>query len=219
MPLYYTAHEQALKKLDRKLLALFKKEITINPALKNNVNAVIEYYRLSYKKAAKEKTIQAILGSYQDFIAEIESVKMNVANCKPDSKNEEALKNINAAFAKISERCTNRQLDVALLNLAKACEIVFWLATAVTLYASFFLISIPMLLVQPPLGIITGIATLGLFGGVLSNCIRCMTEFRSLTRHRNEYSHEKSLLETFFSKPKPDVIELPIHLEPAINIK
>ena len=75
---------------------------------------------------------------------------------------------------------------------------MFWASTALALYASVYLIALPMLIVQPVLGIAMGITIGGFFLKSAINCVSCCTEFKGFGRHSAEYEHERMLFKFFF---------------------
>ena len=190
MPLNYTKLEKRLNDCDNKLSALFTKHPE-NEALQRQVKAVQHYYNLSYAKAKKDKTITKIINSYELYVQQLKMVKNNPL---VSGKILKTINNANDA----------RKIAVIFFDLAKAAESLFWVATGISLYASVFVIAIPMLIVQTPLGIALSIVIAGLLIKAVANCIQCMSEFRSYKRHQTEYVHEVNLLSFFKSEVKQD---------------
>lgn len=183
MPLNHTLSERRLSSCDANLSALFA-DTEISEAIQKHIKAVKEYYNSSYVKAQKNKTVEDIITSYEFYVEQLSKVKSGAL------PRQDMLDAINYAN-------DERRLDVVWANLAKAAELIFWAGTAVTLYASIFLIALPMLIVQTPLGIASTIFIGGSLLASAAKCLNCLTEFRSFGRHDDEYVHETSLLSFF----------------------
>lgn len=175
--------ERPLGNYDTQLNDLFK-EYNPNPTLLKQIKEVQDYYDLSYEKAKSKKTMKAIADSYGTFIDKLALVQQG------DLSREEMINTINEANY-------SRKISILIHNLIKACELIFWIAASVSLYASIFAIALPVLVVQPPLGIAITVAIGGLILKAAASCIQSLTEFRGFGRHDTEYSHEVSLVSFF----------------------
>jgi hypothetical protein len=200
MPLNFLKLEQQLTECDNKLSALFLNEE--DKAILEHVQAIKNYYRLSYTKAKKKQTVEAIICDYEGYLTYLEQIKQfSVASFPDISVYENACKK---ARDFITYSNDSRYLNVIKHNLLKVCELIFWASTALTLYASIYLLALPMILVQPVLGVAMMITIGGFLLKTAMNFIKCFVEFKSLERHKAEYKHEISLL-SFFSPKKPDL--------------
>ncbi|WP_454784340.1 DUF5638 domain-containing protein [Legionella sp. WA2024007413] len=185
MPFNHTKLERRLKACNKKLRALFADVEDVK--LQHQVNAVNDYYNLSYTKATSAQRVEQIAASYESFVDRLTNVKNGELNPKE-------------AAEQVGSACESRKIGVLFHNLAKACEFMFYAATAFSLYAGIFGIALPVLIVQPVLGVAVGITIVGAMLGAIYKAGNCLTELRSLSRHDTEYTNEISLVSFF--KPK-----------------
>ena len=183
MPFNHTKFEKRLRAYDEKLHALFA-NAEIDQKIQSQIKAVKKYYNLSYTKATSAKKVEEIVSSYGLFVDQLTKVKSGELNPK-------------AASEQIGSACESRKIGVLFHNLAKACELMFYAATAFSLYAGIFGIALPVLIVQPVLGVAVGITIVGAMLGAIHKAGTCLTEFRSLSRHDTEYTNEISLVSFF----------------------
>lgn len=183
MPFNQRKLELRLRACDKKLHALFADQ-DAGEKLKQQIQAVQDYYNLSYTKATTSKKVEAIASSYELFVDQLTEVK----NGKQAPKE---------ASGKISNACESRKIGALFYNLAKACELMFYAATAFSLYAGIFGIALPVLIVQPVLGVAVGITIVGAMLAATYKAFSCLTEFRSFSRHDAEYTNELSLISFF----------------------
>ncbi|WP_454781950.1 DUF5638 domain-containing protein [Legionella sp. WA2022007384] len=183
MPFNHTKFEKRLRACDKKLHALFA-NAEIDEKIQSQIKAVKKYYNLSYTKATSAKKVEEIVASYGLFVDQLTKVKSGELNPK-------------AALEHIGSACESRKIGVLFHNLAKACELMFYAATAFSLYAGIFGIALPVLIVQPVLGVAVGITIVGAMLGAIHKAGNCLTEFRSLSRHDTEYTNEISLVSFF----------------------
>ncbi|MGL5741164.1 MAG: DUF5638 domain-containing protein [Legionella sp.] len=195
MPYNHRRIELRLRALDKRLQALFadqeQLDIQIRTKIKRQIKEIQEYYNLSYEKASSAKRVVQILNSYNSFINQLEAVKRGDLDAKS------AIENIGSATE-------SRKINVLLHNLCKAAEAVFWAATALTLAASIFGIALPMLIVQPALGVAVGITIVGAMLYTGYKCLSALTEFRAMSRHDSEYNSEVGLISSFFKPPRKE---------------
>lgn len=207
MPLNYVNLQKRLDECDTKLAELFKGE-PVTEVVLEHIEVVKDYYRLSYTKAQKDKTIEAIVKSYEDYVLHLQNVKTAGKLDKGDELSFDALKGeYKKAKYGIVYASDSRYLDVIKHDLLKVCELMFWASTALALYASIYLIALPMLLVQPVLGIAMAVTIGGFLLKAAADFITCLTEFRGFGRHAAEYKAEVNLLGFFAPKetePKPE---------------
>ncbi|KTD09042.1 hypothetical protein Lgra_2277 [Legionella gratiana] len=189
MPYNHRKLERRLSICDKKLSALFASEKELDDKLKQQIKAVQDYYNLSYTKASSAKTVETIATSYESFVAGLTKVKHG------------EMSHIDAmdALLKTSE---SRKINVLFKNLAKTCELLFWSATAFSLYAGIFGIALPVLIIQPTLGIAVGITIVGAMVAAAYKALSCFTEFKSVSRHDAEYTNEVSLVSFFKHAPQ-----------------
>lgn len=205
MPYNRTRMELRLSRCDEnlsKLFAIIVIDEVIGPTLQSQIKAVQEYYNTSYQKAKDTPKVENIISRYEEYIKLLTKVNEGKSTAEEvlDVLKKDVLK-------KISYNRDSRKIDVIFSNLAKACELLFWAAAAITLFSSIFMIALPIVIVQPPLGIAIMIAVGGLLLKSAINCFNCFREFRTLGRHRDEYLAENKLLNglTLFNKPQQPV--------------
>lgn len=198
MPLNHTKLEKRLSDCDEKLSALFK-DVETNNAIKKHLLEVQNYYNLSYTNTKKDKTAETIVSTYEEYIIHLENVKTGYDWYKNGLHSyAEATAALDKAHDAIVYANTSRHIDVVRHDLANICALMFWASTALALYASVYLIALPMLIVQPVLGIAMGITIGGFFLKSAANCINCCSEFKGFSRHSAEYEHERMLFKFFF---------------------
>ena len=198
MPLNHTKLEKRLSDCDEKLSALFK-DVATNDAIQKHLLEVQNYYNLSYTNTKKDKTAETIVSTYEEYVTHLENVKTGTYWYTTGLHTyEEASSSLNKAHDAIFYANTSRQLEVVRHNLVNICALMFWASTALALYASVYLIALPMLIVQPVLGIAMGITIGGFFLKSAINCVSCCTEFKGFGRHSAEYEHERMLFKFFF---------------------
>ncbi|HHT0592117.1 TPA: DUF5638 domain-containing protein [Legionella anisa] len=191
MPLNQRKLERRLETCDEALRALFADQ-DVGDKINKQIIDVQEYYNLSYTKTSSAKKAEKIAASYELFIDQLTKVKNKQLNPKEASE-------------KISNSCESRKIGVIFHNLAKACELMFYAATAFSLYAGIFGIALPVLIVQPVLGVAVGITIVGAMIAAAYKALSCFTEFKSFSRHDAEYTNELSLVSFF--KPIPRQIK------------
>ncbi|KTD40383.1 DUF5638 domain-containing protein [Legionella parisiensis] len=183
MPLNHTKLERRLSACDKALNALFADQL-FSEKIQQQIKAVQDYYNLSYTKTNSAKKAEEIAASYELFLDQLTRVKHRQLNIKEASE-------------KISNSCESRKIGVLFHNLAKACEVMFYAATAFSLYAGIFGIALPVLIVQPALGVAVGITIVGAMIAAAYKALSCFTEFKSFSRHDTEYTNELSLVSFF----------------------
>lgn len=188
MPYNHKELEQRLSICDEKLSNLFTDK-ELDEQFKQKINAVKAYYNRSYAKAMTTKTVEAIAASYELFVEQLNKVK------KGELLPKDALEQIESIIQ-------SRKINVIFYNLAKACELIFWKATTFSLYAGIFGVALPVLIVQPVLGIAVGITMVGALLAAAYKSLKCYAEFKSLSRHNTEYTHEASLVSFFNPAPQ-----------------
>ncbi|WP_392536460.1 DUF5638 domain-containing protein [Legionella sp. 227] len=192
MPVNHSKFELRLNTCDQELQALFD-DVQIGEKMQQKIDAVKNYYNLSYTKAISPKKVEAIVSSYETFIKQLDQVKKG--NLPPKK-----------ALETVGSGCESRKIGVLFHNLAKACELMFYAATAFSLYAGIFGIALPVLIVQPVLGVAVGITIVGGMLAAAYKALSCFTEFRSFSRHDAEYTNESGLIRFF--KPEQQTEKL-----------
>ncbi|KTD71060.1 hypothetical protein Lste_0384 [Legionella steelei] len=204
MPVNHSKFEPRLSNCDKELQKIFD-GLQVDGKLQWQIDQVKDYYNLSYTKAVSEKRITEILISYELFIARLKQVKNGVI--KPKELIDET-----------GSACESRKISILFHNLTKACELMFYAATAFSLYAGIFGIALPVLIVQPVLGVAVGITIVGGLLAAAYKALSCFTEFRSFSRHDAEYTNEVSLI-SFFKPKLPKTVTLdPINIDEDAEI-
>jgi hypothetical protein len=183
MPYNHRELEHRLKKCKDDLKSLFD-EHEKSHLMQKRIKAVDDYYTLSYAKASTANTVEQIARSYEAFVGNLAKVKSGEIN--PEQ-----------ALNQISGSNGTRKRDVVFHDLAKACESVFWAATAFSLYAAIWGIALPVLVVQPVLGVAIAITIVGAMLKAAHKSLSCLGEMRAFGRHGDEYDNEASLVSFF----------------------
>lgn len=204
MPLTRLILEQRMSLCDDNLSKLFQetKDKTVEECIKN----VKLYYNSSFQKTNIDQTKEAIAISYNYFITTLEELsKLNsdlISGTMPKSKYRDLY---NSALNSLENTNDFRQFEVFKYNLYKGFELIFWAATAVSLFGSICLIAMPMVILHPEFGISMLIS----FGGFIlmsaTRCFQCLCEFKSFGRHQREYVYEANLLGLFKPELKPEI--------------
>lgn len=211
MPLYYTdaktrinGYHDQLEVVKNTLSQLISDE-EVAGKIQKHINVIQNYYNTSLRNAKNEKTQNAIITSYENYINLLNQSHQfaHVEPVGPD-KLEEFFKTSNEA---IGREYDARRINAFFHNCYKVCELTFWASAAITLYASIFLVALPMLIVQPTLGLAVSIAVGGLFLKTTGNCLECFNEFKGTARHSTEYDSERALL-SFFQPGDREPVEL-----------
>ncbi|MDR3443248.1 MAG: DUF5638 domain-containing protein [Legionella sp.] len=175
--------------------------------IQSQLKAVKNYYDESCNDAKNKDDMERIIENYELFVSNLtkikqykESYKISQDRDKKESFQERvetinALKNINAAH----------KINIIFANLVKACELLFWISTSLTLFASIFAIALPVLIVQPAFGLVISITTAGFIFKAMQNLINCLSEFKSFRSHDNEYDREVQLISFFQPKQQKEV--------------
>ncbi|STY30051.1 Uncharacterised protein [Legionella wadsworthii] len=202
MPFNHRILEARLHECDQELDKLFADQ---NPGFKINqqIKAVKDYYNLSYTKVVSAKKADQIATSYEFFINHLKQVKNKPLNSKE-------------CIDQISSSCESRKIGVLFHNLAKACELLFYAATAFSLYAGIFGIALPVLIVQPVLGVAVGITIVGAMIAAAYKALSCFSEFKTFGRHEAEYTNELSLISFFTPARQQQKEEKPGEVEEEV---
>jgi hypothetical protein len=201
MPLNHTKLEKRLSDCDEKLTTLETelKKISTSEEVKRYFNEIKNYYNLSYNKAKKNQTAEAVVKTYEEYTIHLENVKDGSAWYTTGRYSfKEASNSLEKASDAIVYANDARKLGIIRHNLANICALMFWASAALALYASVYLIAMPMLLVYPVLGYAMGITIGGFFLQSAIKAFSCCFEFKGFTRHSAEYEHERKLLSLFF---------------------
>lgn len=188
MVVYNIDIEKRLKKCDESLRQLLQDYMETQKLMAQTIKAIQQYYNLSYRKATHIKTVEQIVSSYEllvDNLTQIRNGKLSA----------------DMALNQINRDINSRKRNVIFHDVDKACEAVFWAATATSLYAAMFGIALPLLIVTPMLGVAVAITIVGAMFAAAYKSLECLTEFKSYSRHSLEYEHETSLV-SFFKSSK-----------------
>ncbi|CAM4481006.1 MAG: hypothetical protein LEGION0403_FIIPPAGN_01525 [Legionella sp.] len=223
MPLYYINaktrindfHDQ-LETVKNTLTQLISDKETTSK-IEKHISEIQNYYNTSLHTAKNEKTQNAIINSYANYIGLLNSA-CQIGQQQPTAyeRLDEFLKTSNEA---IGREYDARRVNAFFHNCYNVCELTFWASAAITMYASIFLVALPMLIVQFTLGLAVSIAVGGTFLKTASNCIECLGEFKGTARHSAEYDSERALLSFFQPKLSEELVhavELPLQ-EPIVS--
>lgn len=200
-----------LAKLDRRLEDCNVNLDSLFPLSDSNIQSQLEavknYYEQSCKDATSGEEMERIIKNYELFISHLTKIKKYTESYNlsqdPDKKEsfDERYETINILRTINLEHKGN----VICANLAKACELIFWISASLTLFASIFAIALPVLIVQPAFGLVISITTAGFIFKAMQNLINCLSEFKSFRPHDNEYDREVQLI-TFFQPKQQKVL-------------
>ncbi|MFT4058089.1 MAG: hypothetical protein QM652_00915 [Legionella sp.] len=189
------------------------------PNAQECIKKIQDYYDLSLRKSKHYETSEKILKTYKNYIellAKLKSIwsNYNAADVsKVFAEQQSFFYNVDKIYKNAKTEILNtiqsRYFDVLLYDLYKIAELIFSAAAALSMYASIFLIALPMMLVQPPLGITVMITCGGLLLAAATKCFQSIKEFRTSSRHDDEYNNEKYLLDFFKPPPLQKQIDTP----------
>ncbi|MDR3503435.1 MAG: DUF5638 domain-containing protein [Legionella sp.] len=214
MPLYYTdaksrinGYHDQLEATKIMLNQLINDEANANK-IQKHIDAIQHYYNTSLRTAKNEKTQNAIVNSYENYIRLLNNAYKIGHQQQPTASEQidEFFKSSNEA---IGREYDARRINAFFHNCYKVCELTFWASATITMYASIFLVALPMLIVQPTLGLAVSIAVGGVFLKAASNCLECLKEFKGTARHSAEYDSERAIL-SFFQPKEPREPEVPV---------
>lgn len=188
MPYNHTQLELRLNSCNQKLEDLFAEKPTQLDTIESDIKAVQSYYHLSYTKANTAQAVEKIAASYESFVEQLIQVKNG--KLQPETASEQ----MKSAIA-------SRKMKTVFHNLAKAAELIFWAATTCTMYAAFISMALPLIMVQPLVGVAVGITVIGALLKSAFNALSCFKEFKSFSRHSVEYTREANLVAFF--RPEP----------------
>lgn len=190
MPLYYPESIQRINEC-HKQLAEITTAISQDQAIIDATNAIQAYYNTSLSYAKTTKAQSAIIKNYEEYIKQLTDLKNSTATRKNTQDMLQATHD-------------HQYISMIFANCYKMCELSFWAATAITLYSAIFLVALPMLIVQPTLGLAVSITVGGLLLKTAKNCIDCFSEFKTSSRH-NEALNNKLHILSFFNPQLPEI--------------
>lgn len=207
LPLYYTDAKTRINNFHDQLETV---KATLNQIINDqnaaikiqeHINVIQNYYNTSLRAAKNEKKQNAVVTSYENYIKLLNDAgQLRLQEPMASAQLDEFLKTSNEA---IGREYDARRISAFFHNCYKICELAFWASAAITMYASIFLVALPMLIVQPTLGLAVSIAVGGVFLKTTSNCLECFGEFKGTARHSTEYDSERALL-SFFQPKAPE---------------
>ena len=102
----------------------------------------------------------------------------------------------------IDDATEDRQFKIIVHNIFKACELFFWSAVAGTAYVGCVTVGIPLLFLEPLIGLAVTFGTGVLFCSSVHNAGECFDEFKTFDRVNEENTRERNVI-SFFSPPQP----------------
>lgn len=200
-----------LAKLDRRLEDCNNDLASLFPLSDSNIQsqlkAVKNYYEKSCNDAINRVEMESIIKNYELFISNLTKIKEYTESYKlsQDPDEIESFQERYEAINILKNINLQHKTNVIFANLAKACELIFWISASLTLFASIFAIALPVLIVQPAFGLVISITTAGFIFKAMQNLINCLSEFKSFRPHDNEYDREVQLVSFFQPKKKKEV--------------
>lgn len=149
-----------------------------------------KHYRQSFQNSKSNKNASSILSSYEEAILRLERVKCGELSA------EKAVKLID------SETCS-RKLAIVYHNIAKVCELLFWLMATTTCFSALIDIGIPLIFTQPLIGCAVSISMIAMMKTLFGKATNCLSQFKSFDRYNDEAAREKNLASFF--QPAPAV--------------
>lgn len=214
MPLYYedaksriNGYHDQLEAVKTTLSLLITDEESAREIHKH-IEAIQSYYNTSLRTAKKEKTQNAIVNSYENYISLLNNA-YKIGHQQQPTAYEQVDEFFKTSNETIGREYDARRINAFFHNCYKVCELTFWASATITMYASIFLVALPMLIVQPTLGLAVSIAVGGAFLKAASNCLECLSEFKGTARHSAEYASEGAIL-SFFRPKEPRDSGVPI---------
>lgn len=178
-----------LNRLNAEFNALFAAELT-NQQLTIQIQLVQDFYHEQLTESASSNKNQPLLNHYKTLIDTLNLVRAGQLTA------EQAVQDIDAT-------AYSQKIAVAVHNLLKACEMLFWLATALTCYFVSIAIGIPGILMQPIIGIPLTVGSFHSANFSLYKTATCADEFKSFAAINHENQRERTLIGFFASSQPP----------------
>jgi hypothetical protein len=189
MPSYNNAELLAQKIADcnSELDSLFA-YLDINYRLRMQLRDIKSFYQRAFNNASNENTAMEIINQYEQFIVSASEVKLGQMT-------------VEEANLVIDDATEDRQFKIIVHNIFKLCELFFWTALAATAYAGCITVGIPLLFLEPLIGVALTIGTGLLCCSSFHNGLECFNEFKTFDRANEENTRERDVISFFAPQP------------------
>jgi hypothetical protein len=148
------------------------------------------YYIESLRNAESEYEGRRVVEQYEKFTTNL----LKVRNGDLSAKQAQAL---------IDDKQEDKIIDIVINNIFTVCELLFWVAAAAVSYATCLTVGIPLLFLQPLLGVAVTAGTGLLMFVSLDFAGDCFEEFQSSDLIDEEYTRETNAISFFPPKKSP----------------
>lgn len=159
--------------------------------LQNQVERIQQYYTTKFNNcSASSSNAQKIVSEYENLVNNIAKVRSGEINA-------------DVANSYIDDLSISRKSAISLHNIAKACEIAFWISLAVVEIAAITLLAIPLFVIDPFTSIV---ATTGMFFVYCATLDALFDAFKHFTSFKavNDEKHLEKDVVSFFAGQRPN---------------
>lgn len=206
MPLYDNA-DCLLERIEQCNTELYKlhQEQSINYAFKAKLAQIKAFYERAFDNTLDEEEGMSIVNQYEHFIIVVTEVKLGQLTAEE-------------AYESIQDVATQRKIDIIFHNFLKLCELLFWTGVIAISYATSLVGGIPLLLLEPLIGLGVIASTSLLCMVAVSEVTDCFKGFKVFDPVNDEHVREKQVI-SFFGPQPPQIVsrESPNHSEELIE--
>lgn len=191
-----TPVQERLSMLNAEFNALFNAEFIalvaerqLTKQLSVQIQLVQDFYHEQLTDSASGDKNQPLLNHYKTLVDTLQLVRAGQLTA------EQAIQNVDATAC-------SQKLAVVVHNLLNACQMLFWLTTALTCYFVSIAIGIPGILIQPFIGIPLTVGSFHSANFSLYKTTTCIDEFKSFAKINHENQRERNLI-GFFAPSLP----------------
>lgn len=185
---------------DKSLNSIFT-DLNTNKALDRQLKKIQQFYRCAFKQAPNDSAGCTVIKEYSDLIERIEKVKCG---------------NLTAtqAIEEISNSAENKRINIIIENVLKACELLFWTASAAVFYVGCVTVGIPMMLCEPIIGSAIFIGCTAFLSASFVSAIECFEQLKSFDHINKEERRELNLISFFSAEQTNQSTRLPVEKYP-----
>ncbi len=153
-----------------------------------------DYYTTRFSNCENNGQRQLLTQEYAHLLETMKKIKSGSLSA------DEALNNLN----RLSR---DKKLNVILHNTLKTCELLFWVTAALTSYAFCVGFGIPLLFLNPPLGLALIMGTAVLIIESAAKALETANSFKNLSPINQQKNLEHQVLSLFFSPKKESTFD------------
>lgn len=186
---------QEMERCKLELFELFQNEELATTSFIEDLKKIDAYYQQRFlENSDLQKTI---LQEYQNLITAIADVK------KGSLSAEDGLKIV-------QELSLDRKTEIVVANIIKGCELLFWMAAALTSYVFCLGLAFPLIFLEPIIGVALTLGTSIIMLAATLKGADCVREFTSFNEVNKQAELERNSISFFTSstaKAKTEITE------------